>query len=169
MEDTSLEQTEICQMSQLGFVALTELPEIITYRVFEYLEDTELDVCRQVCTEWRDIADRIMYHKVTMIKREIPFNLVNSINCESDKVRPYTGFDHNFQYNWFYLAQKPETTSNSLHMDDESKDIRNRHLQNHDTEMHDLKITSFGTFMIGLPAVIVLEITDACNHEQLCS
>ncbi|XP_023213829.1 uncharacterized protein LOC111616682 [Centruroides sculpturatus] len=108
MAETTLEKTtETGAISPRGCTLITELPEIIIH-IFQYLKDGELDVCRQVCTKWRDIIENIMYHRVTMMTRKIPFNIIITAIHESENLRPYVGFDDNFQYCWFVLGDKSD-------------------------------------------------------------
>ncbi|XP_023241784.1 uncharacterized protein LOC111640010 [Centruroides sculpturatus] len=108
MAETTLEKTtETGAISPRGCTLITELPEIIIH-IFQYLKDGELDVCRQVCTKWRDIIENIMYHRVTMMTRKIPFNIIITAMHESENLRPYVGFDDNFQYSWFVLGDKSD-------------------------------------------------------------
>ncbi|XP_023211175.1 uncharacterized protein LOC111614028 [Centruroides sculpturatus] len=109
MAETTLEQTtETGAISPRGCTLITEMPDIIIMNIFEYLKDAELDLCRQVCTKWRDIIENIMYYRVTMITRKIPLNVIITAIYESESLRPYVGFDNNFQYNWFILEDKPK-------------------------------------------------------------
>ncbi|XP_023232610.1 serine/threonine-protein kinase Sgk1-like [Centruroides sculpturatus] len=60
--------TEIVPVTQSGSILVTELPEIMFY-IFQYLDDRNLDICSQVCSQWRDIIEHMMSHRVTMISR----------------------------------------------------------------------------------------------------
>ncbi|XP_023209954.1 uncharacterized protein LOC111612898 [Centruroides sculpturatus] len=57
----------------------------------------------------------MMYHRVTMIIRKIPFNVIITAINESEDLRPYVGFDDNFQYNWFVLGHEPKPTTPSAY------------------------------------------------------
>ncbi|XP_023238635.1 uncharacterized protein LOC111637394 [Centruroides sculpturatus] len=50
----------------------------------------------------------MMYHRVTIITRKIPLNVIITAIYESESLRPYVGFDNNFQYNWFILEDEPK-------------------------------------------------------------
>ncbi|XP_023225079.1 uncharacterized protein LOC111626035 [Centruroides sculpturatus] len=122
MEEESVHQTKIYQIDQHGAALVTQLPEIL-HHIFEYLEDEELDQCRKVCRRWRDVVDRILYKKVTTIKREIPISLISCISFEPEILRPYTGFDDCFQYNWFFLADEPVCPSECMNEHDDNENI----------------------------------------------
>ncbi|XP_023232603.1 uncharacterized protein LOC111632422 [Centruroides sculpturatus] len=106
-------------MSPRGCTLVTELPEIMI-NIFQYLNDAELDACSQVCTLWKDIIEHILFHRVIMITRKIPLIAINSVVCESEKLRPYFGFDEHFQYNWFVFGDEPERKIHSTYNRNES-------------------------------------------------
>ncbi|XP_023213514.1 cholesterol 7-desaturase-like, partial [Centruroides sculpturatus] len=87
MAETTLEKTtETGAISPRDCTLITELPEIIIH-IFQYLKDGELDLCRQVCTKWRDIIENIMYHRVTMITRDLTDNRYNEGRANERKLR----------------------------------------------------------------------------------
>ncbi|XP_067132457.1 uncharacterized protein [Centruroides vittatus] len=113
--ETTLEKTsEISTISPPDSILITDLPEIIMIYIFEYLNDGQLDICSQVCTQWRGIVENIMYRRVTMITRKIPLDVLNSAIYESENLRPYVGFDDNFQYSWFVLESESKHTRASI-------------------------------------------------------
>ncbi|XP_023233565.1 uncharacterized protein LOC111633259 [Centruroides sculpturatus] len=98
--------TEIVPVTQSSSILITELPEIIMFYVFQYLDDRNLDICSQVCSQWRDIIEHMMNHRVTMISRKIPLNVINSVIYESEKLHRYAEFGDNFQYNCFVFGDE---------------------------------------------------------------